>query len=87
LKKVKSLGIKSVFRVSHLLGAVEGALVGLVLMIADFLDNPPRVLEGIVTLVLAPVLYGLIGAVINALMAWIYNRVADRLGGIEVEIE
>lgn len=85
MKKLKSLGVGSVFRVSLVLGAVAGALVGVVLMIADLLDH--RVMEGIVTLFLAPILYGVLGAVINALMAKIYNVVAERMGGIEIDIE
>ena len=44
-------------------------------------------MEGLVTLVMAPVLYGVLGAVVNALMAWIYNFVAARFGGIEVSFD
>jgi len=85
MKKLNSIGVGSVCRVSLVLGAVAGVLVGFVLMIMDFTDR--RFVEGIITFVLAPVLYGVLGALVNALMAWIYNRVAARLGGIEIEIE
>ena len=85
MKKLSSIGVGSVFRLSLVLGAAAGILVGLVLMIADFVDH--RFLEGVVTLVLAPVLYGVLGALVNAMMAWIYNRVAERLGGIELSLE
>ncbi len=85
MKKLKSLGVGSVFRVSLVLGAVAGTLVGVVLMIADMLDR--RFLEGIVTLFLAPILYGVIGALVNAFMAKIYNIVAERLGGIEIDLD
>jgi hypothetical protein len=85
VKRLKSLGVGSVFRVSLVLGAVAGLLVGLILMIADMIDH--RFLEGIVTLVLAPILYGLIGALVNAFMAKMYNLVAERLGGIELDLE
>jgi cation transporter-like permease len=85
LKKLNAIGVSSVFRISLILGAVAGILVGAILLIMDFLDH--RFLEGVVTLILAPVLYGLMGAVVNALMAWVYNRIAERLGGIEVSLE
>jgi hypothetical protein len=85
MKKLNSIGVGSVFRLSLVLGAVAGVLVGFVLMIMDFTDS--RYLEGVITLVLAPVLYGVLGALVNALMAWIYNQTAARLGGIEIEIE
>lgn len=85
VKKISEINVMSVFRLSLILGAAAGVLVGLVLMVADFFDK--RFLEGIVTLVLAPVLYGLVGAVVNALMAWIYNIAAARFGGIELTLE
>ncbi len=85
MKRLKSISVGSVFRVSLVLGAVAGLLVGFVLMIVDMVDR--RFLEGVVTLFLAPVLYGVLGASVNALMAWIYNRVAERLGGIDIELE
>jgi hypothetical protein len=85
VKKLKSLNVKSVFRVSLVLGLVAGLLVGLILMITDMIDG--RAAEGFVTLIMAPILYGVIGALVNALMAKIYNIVADRIGGIEIELE
>lgn len=85
MKKLNSIGVSSVFRLSLVLGGVAGLLVGCVLLVMDFIDG--RFLEGAVTLVLAPVLYGVLGALVNALMAWIYNLVAARLGGIEIEID
>lgn len=85
MKKIKSLDVKSVFRVSLILGAVAGIVVGIIIMIADFMQG--RVMEGVVTLFLAPILYGVIGAIVNAFMAKIYNLVSDRVGGIEVELE
>ena len=85
MKRISSIGVSSVFRMSLVLGAVAGLLVGFVLMIMDFIDR--RFLEGVVTLVLAPILYGVLGALVNALMAWLYNQVAARLGGIEITLE
>ncbi len=85
MKKLSAIGVKSVFRLSLILGAAAGLLVGFILMIMDFADK--RYLEGVVTLILAPFLYGVLGALVNALMAWIYNRFATRLGGIELTFE
>lgn len=36
--------------------------------------------------VLVPVLYGLFAFVADALVAWLYNVLAGRMGGIEVEL-
>ena len=85
MKKLSSINVASVFKMSLVLGAAAGILVGFVMMIVDLIDQ--RFMEGVVTLVLAPILYGVLGALVNALMAWIYNLVAARLGGIEVTFE
>ena len=85
MKRLNSIGVSSVFKMSLVLGASAGILAGLVLMITDFIDK--RFLEGAVTMVLAPILYGVLGALVNALMAWLYNLVAARLGGIEISFE
>jgi len=37
--------------------------------------------------ILAPVIYGAMGFVIGALTAWIYNLVARRIGGIQLELK
>ena len=85
MKRLSSISVLSVFRLSLVLGAAAGLLVGTVLMVTDFADQ--RYTEGVITLVLAPVLYGFLGAVVNALMGWIYNQAAARLGGIELTFE
>ncbi len=87
MKQIRSISVPSVFRVSLVLGAVAGLLAGLVLMVIDFTDPAHGYVEGIITFLLAPVLYGLLGAAVNALMAWVYNLVAARIGGIEISLE
>jgi len=40
----------------------------------------------IVFAVIAPAFYGGMGFVVGALMAWLYNLMAGKLGGVEVEL-
>ncbi len=37
--------------------------------------------------ILAPIIYGAMGFVCGAIGAWIYNLIAKRLGGIEIQLE
>ena len=85
VKKISSIGIPSVFRMSLILGAAAGLMLGLTYMIYDFKNR--QYAEGIATLIILPLGYALGGALVNALMAWIYNRAAPRFGGIEIEFE
>ena len=85
MKTVSSVGVKSVFKIFLVLGACAGVLTGLLLMIKSIHDGQTG--EGVLIFVLAPILYGLIGGVANAVMAWLYNKVAERLGGVEIHFE
>ena len=42
---------------------------------------------GIVSVVGMPVLYGLAGLLLGLLLAFLYNVVAARIGGLEIELE
>lgn len=86
MKRLKAIGVGSVFRVSLVLGAAAGVVVGLILFVIDLSNH--ETMQGVITLVLAPILYGLLGACVNAAMAWLYNAWSDRTGGgIELELE
>ncbi len=37
-------------------------------------------------LILLPIIYGVMGFVLGALMAWIYNIAARKIGGLEIEL-
>jgi len=41
----------------------------------------------IVTLVIAPLIYGVITFLCTGLVAWLYNLVAGRVGGLEYSIK
>ena len=52
--------------------------------------NPPKLFSILVTLAFAiflPLAYAVMGFVLGALGAWLYNLVAKWLGGIEFQIE
>lgn len=85
MKVLKGIRVATVFKMSLVLGGVAGLLVGLILAVSSFMDK--RWIEGLITFILAPILYGLMGALMNAFMAWLYNRVAERIGGIEIDLE
>ena len=85
MKQLKHIGVWSTFRMSLFLGAVAGLIYGCILMYGSFSQG--RYSEGLFFLVGSTIVYALIGAVVNVIMVWVYNKVAERLGGIEVDIE
>ena len=41
---------------------------------------------GLLMAVFSPFIYGVLGFVFSAILCWLYNVIADVLGGIEVEV-
>jgi len=85
MKRLTSVSVASVFKMSLVLGAAAGLLAGITLMAFSFKDG--MWMEGLLTLLLAPVIYGVLGALVNSVLAWVFNAAASRLGGIELTLE
>lgn len=86
---IKSLDVRSCAR---LLGALYGALALLVVpfgLIGVFVSAIKGDSAGIGTsflLIVAPLLYAILGFLFGGLSSWVYNLVATWVGGIEIEL-
>lgn len=95
MQSIRSVNIRSCARI---VGATYGAM-GLIfspffviasLIAAAFGNHAESALTlagGIAAAVVMPILYGGLGFVVGALGAWVYNMVAHRFGGIEIELQ
>lgn len=61
-----------------LFGSMMGAMGG---------SGMPGMLGGVGAVIILPILYGVFGFVAGAIGAFIYNLVANVVGGIEIEVE
>ncbi len=98
MQVIKKTDVGSAAKVYGLTLGLIGILIGIVYALffgwlSSFLDTesglPPFVSSGIgmmTTLLFMPILYGLIGFVFGAVGAVVYNFVAKKFGGLEVEI-
>jgi hypothetical protein len=92
---VKSVGIMSVAKISGIVYGCMGLifapfflLFGLLGQFAGAQDKVPFAgIFGIGFAVLAPILYGVMGFVMGALGALLYNLVAKWVGGFELDLE
>lgn len=88
---IKRVGIRSVTRVFAALYAIIGAIIGAIWAAALLIGAAAGqsgwlALGALAVLIAAPVGYSLLGALGGALMAALYNLVADRFGGIEIDL-
>jgi len=86
---IRSVDVRSCAKTA---GALYGALallvvpVGIVGILVGLVKGNGETVGASVLLVVAPLLYGVLGFVVGALAAWVYNLVASRMGGIEIEL-
>jgi hypothetical protein len=90
---VKSVGVMSVAKIAGLVYGCLGLLfipffllIGLAGSLADQGKNPFTGAVGVVFAILAPFLYGVMGFIIGALGALLYNLFAKLVGGFELEL-
>ena len=94
MKKVRKFRVLSVAKVAGVIYAALGLLfipVAFIVIAAGLTQGGAAgvggVMGGVMLAVVAPVFYGAMGFVMGGLSAWIYNLVADRVGGIELLLE
>jgi hypothetical protein len=86
--KITKVKTASLARVLGAMYALLGFIFGAFLTIASLLSGGAKgSILGIGAIVLFPLLYGAIGFVGGALSAALYNFIAKKVGGIEIETE
>jgi hypothetical protein len=95
MQRVKRFGVLSVAKI---MGIIYGAM-GLLLIPFFLLGSSAMLLQkdiphaggamamGLVFAVMAPVVYGVMGFLFGAFSAWLYNLIANKVGGIEIQLE
>lgn len=85
-KTVSRIGVFSFAKVYCIITAIFGFIVGVILSIAAFYNGFQYGWE-VFSFIIAPILYGIMGFIIGAFSAWLYNIVAKKVGGVEVEFK
>lgn len=93
MQVIKKIGVGSAARIYGLTLAGIGVIIGIPygLIALDFIGAENTGLpfgSGFFIFVIIgfPIFYGIIGFVIGALFAWMYNVVANKTGGLEIEL-
>ena len=94
MQRIKSMGVLSCAKMLGVLYGCMGLLLlpfALVAGLASMATQQANSAIGGAAIlafgILAPVIYGAMGFVFGAIGAWIYNLIAKRLGGIEIQLE
>ena len=96
-KVVRRIGVVSVGKIAGLLYAAIGLLIGAIVAFLSTLGGLAGLAQGegafigmffgVGAIILFPVFYGTIGALMGMLVSALYNLVAGLIGGIELEVD
>ncbi len=90
MQQIKSFGILQTAKFAGVLYVVMTAIFaipsGIVGALVAVIAGKP---EGLISLlfIVLPIFYGIFGFLMVALMCWLYNVVAARMGGVEIELQ
>jgi ABC-type xylose transport system permease subunit len=98
MQRIQRIGVISLAKIQGLLfllfgllfGLLYGVIVSIVGIVAAATGEKEAlilVIAGVACIIGFPLLYGGMGFVMGALMAWLYNLVARRFGGLEIDLE
>ncbi len=89
MKQIIKVGILSVAKIYALIYAVIGLVIGAIygLIFGIVLPAPMNWIAGIGFLLGLPVLFGIMGFVCGLICAALYNWLASKIGGIEIELK
>jgi len=91
MMEIKSVEIMSWAKIHALFGIIFGLIYGIMFAIlgsaigASF-DMPGATTLGLLAIIVFPIIFGIMAFICGAIMAFLYNIFAGKIGGIEVEL-
>ena len=89
MQKVKKIGVLSLAKILGLLYAIFGLIIGALFALfplIGFSADETGAFFGTASIILFPILYGIMGFIGGLITAFFYNLIAGKIGGLEVEI-
>ncbi len=86
MQQVKSFGVLQTAKVMGVVNLFIGVLVAIAFFLQSLMFHRPHHPRILVFLVFVPIMYGVLGFVLTAVVCGFYNWVARRLGGIAIEL-
>lgn len=93
MKTLTKIDVMSTAKIYALMMTVFGLLLGAIVAIMNYflsstvVEPQSAYKMGWSAIIIFPIMYGLMGFLTGALMAWLYNKLAVKIGGIKLEIK
>ncbi len=91
MKELKKIDVVSAAKVSGVIYFVIGAISALLTLLLRDLLGASTAMTGMMVgtpqaLILLPIVYAISGVILGALIAFVYNIIAEKIGGIKLDI-
>ena len=91
MKVIKSIEIISWAKIHALFGIVIGLIYGIIFAVLGTAVSihagmPGVGAFGLMSIIIFPIMFAIMGFICGAIMAFLYNVFADKIGGIQVEL-
>ncbi|MEN6443480.1 MAG: DUF3566 domain-containing protein [Methanoregula sp.] len=91
MKVIKSVDIISWAKIHALFGIVFGLFYGIIFAIMGAAIGVSAGMPGVgafglMSIIIFPIMFAIMGFICGAIMAFLYNVFADKIGGIQVEL-
>lgn len=88
LKRIDPMSLAKVMGgICGLIGLAVGLIITLIALLAADVAGDGSILFGVGAILYFPIMYGFLGFFVGLLEALLYNVVAERIGGVELEFE
>ena len=96
MKKIKKIGALSLGKILGIMYAIMGLIFGGLITIAAVLGNTffaqensnvGAIIFGLGAIIFIPIIYGFLGFILGIISAWIFNKAAKWVGGLEIELQ
>ena len=94
--EIKKLDILSVAKIYAIIGAIIGFVIGIITAIVVISGggifmmglgtmSGLAIAIGVLSIIIMPIIYGIIGFLVGLIFSWLYNVIAERIGGIKFQ--
>jgi hypothetical protein len=84
MHEIKSFGVMQTAKVMAVIYAILAAVIGFFLALSALFRGHP--VRAILALFGLPILYGVFSFIFVAILCLLYNEIARRVGGVEIEL-
>ena len=89
--KIKRISPLSLAKISGILLAVFGFILGVLVagltLLNSFTGGKSQGISGYISIIVLPFVYGALGFVMAFIQAWLFNIIAQKIGGLEIDVE